>query len=303
MTVTVAIATYERPDTILRAARSVLDQLPAGGELLVVDQSSAYHADTQHEIDGLASSAAVKWVRGGPPSLPAARNYALEIAAGGIVIFVDDDVELLPGFIDAHLRAFDDAFVVGTCGRVLRPDTDPTAAPPPALNRVPRMRIGGWITGSFEATVGGDTNTLYGCNMAVRRGDARRVGGFDTGLVGNAFREDAEFASRLGRVGRLSFVTDAALIHFASPVGGCRVAGAPEVDPSLYRNETRLFRSAHPMWKLPLWAVSVARRNVVCGPAMRERRVLASAGAFARGITRELTHPNHTQVTFTLRGE
>lgn len=97
LAVSVVIATYNRPSTVTHAVRSVLAQLPADGELLVIDQTPTYAAEVQSEIDQLASRPEIRWFRGGPPSLPAARNFGLETARGEIVVFVDDDVELLEG--------------------------------------------------------------------------------------------------------------------------------------------------------------------------------------------------------------
>jgi GT2 family glycosyltransferase len=46
------------------------------------------------------------------------RNAGLEAARNDIVVFVDDDIELLPGSLEALRRAFDDDWVDGASGRL-----------------------------------------------------------------------------------------------------------------------------------------------------------------------------------------
>jgi GT2 family glycosyltransferase len=277
--ITVVIATFNRPATLPNSVRCVLAQLTETDELLVVDQTADYDPTVEGELRTLLADSRSRWVRGGPPSLPAARNFGLAEAQGEIVVFVDDDIELLDGFLEAHRRTFSSPKVIASTGRVARPGaTAPTDDSPPSL------RLGGWIRGSANSGIPGETNALYGCNMAMRKTAALEAGGFDRRYIGNAFREDADIAWRLRVLGSIAYAPSAALIHLEEKSGGCKGPRSLRTEALLFQNETYFFRKNYNALLLPVWLASILRRSVLCGPAFRERRVLRSAAAFLLGL-------------------
>lgn len=294
-TISLAIATYRRGAALLRALPSVLEQSQDLQQVLIIDQTEKYPPALERRLMTMASHPSVTWYRGGPPSLPAARNFALAVASGDAVLFVDDDVELLPGCVRAHLDALRDDTFVAWSGRVLGGDT--------TSSRPPQLRLGGWMRGGFDSILSGPTNTLQGCHMLIRREAAIAVGGFHTGLVGNAFREEADLAMRLMRSGGLiAYQPEPVVQHHHDATGGCRSHIAITEDPLLYYNETRFFRRNYRLSLLPVWLLLLGRRNVICGPAFRERSVARRARAARRGIVRGLFRPFEPAPAFVPRG-
>src|SRR3954470_12606456 len=97
----VVVPTRRRAGYLRVALESVLPQAEAAGaEVLVVldgpdDESESVARELGAEV--------VAHDR--PRGLNAARNTALEHTTGGLVCFVDDDVEVRPGWLDALLEA------------------------------------------------------------------------------------------------------------------------------------------------------------------------------------------------------
>lgn len=95
---TVIITTRDRPELAHRAIRSALNQSLPNVEVIVVDDGSRQPFD--------ASGSDVHVVRlGKPAGVCAARNAAIDLAAGEWVTFLDDDDELTPTMLETSIRA------------------------------------------------------------------------------------------------------------------------------------------------------------------------------------------------------
>jgi len=107
-TVSVLIATKDRADDLRECLTSVLSQDPPPSEVIIVDQSRR----PQHEaVTTLFSGSRVRLRYDYAPALPGlthARNRALDQATSSVVLFLDDDVVLNPGYLRAMLSVFDD---------------------------------------------------------------------------------------------------------------------------------------------------------------------------------------------------
>ena len=113
-TITVVIATRERPDLLARCLRSVeaLHYPHADVDVVVVDNDPVTDATgeliRQHHADR------VRYVREPVRGLAAAHNRGLAEARGEIVAFTDDDVVIDPGWLRALAAGFADP--TGTAG-------------------------------------------------------------------------------------------------------------------------------------------------------------------------------------------
>jgi succinoglycan biosynthesis protein ExoM len=100
--VSVLIPTFRRPESFLRAARSVLAQQGVDGvELIAVDNSpegSALVAFRALEAD---TSIPFRWTHEPRPGVAHARNAALQLATGDLVAWLDDDEEASPHWLAA----------------------------------------------------------------------------------------------------------------------------------------------------------------------------------------------------------
>src|SRR5258708_3879295 len=92
----VAICTFNQAQMLATAARSVLEQLPRDGELLIVDNASGDEtpAVTQKLAEG---DDRVRIIREERPGISHARNTALHEARGTYIVFFDDDEVLEEG--------------------------------------------------------------------------------------------------------------------------------------------------------------------------------------------------------------
>jgi succinoglycan biosynthesis protein ExoM len=95
--VSVLIPTFRRPDSFLRAARSVLAQQGVNGvELIAIDNSPEGSAIDAFRSLQAEASIPFRWAHEPRPGVAHARNAALALAQGKLVAWLDDDEEAAP---------------------------------------------------------------------------------------------------------------------------------------------------------------------------------------------------------------
>lgn len=216
----VIIATYNRGEKLARTLRSLAAQtLPAGKwEAVVVNNNST---DDTAEVFArfIASEGAgldIRMVTETRQGLSWARNRGLAEARGEIIVMIDDDEEVPPGFLAAYLDFFAShprAVAAGgpmiACYEEVRPRwmshyTEALAASTIDLGgRVRRFPRGGYPIGG---------------NMAFRREVFERVGTFDTALgrtgAGLLGGEEKELFGRVAAFGgEVWWVPGARVLH------------------------------------------------------------------------------------------
>ncbi|MGZ6564765.1 MAG: glycosyltransferase family 2 protein [Solirubrobacteraceae bacterium] len=176
----VGIATRNRRELVLGAVESVLRQLGAGDELVVVDNGST--DGTQEVLAAVAKSHGARFRVVAEPDggVSTARNRVLKEARAGIVCFLDDDALPWPEWLAALRAAWADATPrVAAVGGPIRPLF---GKPPP-----------GWLVRHLLYLVGaldlGDRRRVldqspavgyvWGGNMSVRVAAAVEIGGLD----------------------------------------------------------------------------------------------------------------------------
>ena len=120
LTVALAIPTYNRERVLVDTLKQVLAQDPPADEILVIDQTVEHEHETEEYLTKADDTGRIKWIKHSPPNLNGARNRALWETICDILIFIDDDVELVPSFIEKHIRNYTDNVVVAVAGRTIQ---------------------------------------------------------------------------------------------------------------------------------------------------------------------------------------
>jgi GT2 family glycosyltransferase len=285
---TVVIPTYRRAASLARTIDSLLASLgeatPAV-ELLVVDQGEEEPAEHTAARAALGDRYRHFWVT--PPSLPAARNFAIDHARTELIVFLDDDVLVSPGLVETYRAAFGDSRVGAVAGRVLGPDAEG-----PATSSGPyRLLPYGASRGGFDLDERGWVYTVQGCNMGLRRSVVASIGKFDTVFRGNALREETDVCRRLHQAGwGIRYVPGAVVRHLHEPEGGCRGDRSLSEQPELYHNEVVFFlRHRSLPWTVPFLGY-LFLHHVLDPEAVRGGRVPPRARAYAQGVSQGLRH-------------
>lgn len=237
--------------------------------------------------DAVSPDSRVSLVHSTVRELPHARNLALEMASFPVVLFLDDDVRLDPGCLDAHMRAFENPEVGGVVGSIRERRVRPNRRG--VGNDIgPGGRVLTNLQGSGTRPVG----SLKGCNMSFRRERLIGVGGFDRRFGGTAFLEDADASERVRRTGaQLLFVGDGSLEHLSEPSGGVRLPA--RVHQWWRFHNTGLFLAAHRS-RIGVARGRVTFAAVAVSQAARWGDASAVAmlmGAFERGVALANTPP------------
>ncbi|HVR05564.1 MAG TPA: glycosyltransferase family 2 protein, partial [Solirubrobacteraceae bacterium] len=172
----IVIPTRNRPDYLAVALASIAPQAAAAGaEVVVVDDAGPSPA-----VRALAERHGARYEpHPRPLGLNVARNTGVARSHGELVAFVDDDVEVHPGWLQALLDAARTHPETQVFTGPIRPRLEGAGA----WTRRSCGREGPPIT---ALDLGGDDTTqvryAWGANMAVRRSALQRVGPFDVRL-------------------------------------------------------------------------------------------------------------------------
>lgn len=216
----VVIPTLNRPKALRHTLIDLLKQdYPIGRwEIVVVDQS-----DIETQLPPY-SGVSLRHLRTTKKQSGAARNIGVEEAKGEIIVFLDDDVEIIgTDFLRAHAESYRSAIIGAVAGRVLQPWDKPIKRIRPwQVGRVTsRLLI---VTGNFNWNKRlEEVEGVIGCNFSVRRDVFLSVGGFDEAFPGTAYFEETDLAIRIRKAGyRIVFEPRAVVKHLAIKSGGQR---------------------------------------------------------------------------------
>jgi len=219
ISVTIIIATVGRVQSLRRLLESIYrwdetDEVSA--EIIVAN--NARDEATAGAVEGLVNEYDrrgrfhCRQVREPLPGKCRAQNKAIPLACGSVLGFFDDDVEVMPSWLQALLRFFASFPHEVMQGSIRMRDEDRND--PELQKALERYRTIDFIDYGFSP--GTDLKTLTGGNIAVRREVFEKVGMFDErlGPGRTGISEDVEFARRLLKAGmRIGYEPRAAVYN------------------------------------------------------------------------------------------
>jgi glycosyltransferase involved in cell wall biosynthesis len=180
-TVSALVCTRNRPDSLLRAVRSLLKTDCRGIELIVIDQSEG--PATQQALAEHVEDRRLRYVRSDMRGKGAALNQGLRLAHGEFIVCTDDDCEAPPGWVPQMARTLADhpTAAIMFCNVTAGPH-DPVLGYVPTFQRRHNRLLRS--VAAFRRGMG------LGAGMALRRDAAMSLGGFD-----ESFGPGARFSS------------------------------------------------------------------------------------------------------------
>lgn len=206
LAMSVVIPTFNRRDVLLKSLHALLNQTLSQSlyEILVADDGST--DGTGEAVTALAAIAPLPIVYSWSENhgANAARNRAILMAHGRLLVFINDDTIGVPDFLEQHLATHqlypDDN--VAVLGRV-------TISP-----EVPHSVFADLhLDAAFQSFAGRrelDWRAFYTCNISVKADFLRNCGRFEERL---RWHEDVELGERLARHGLRVIYEPSALGH------------------------------------------------------------------------------------------
>ncbi len=230
------VATYKRPQEVVRLLERLLELPDAPAEVIVVDgtEASNVEAAIRKVGDDHPLNYALTYVRS-PKGLTLQRNVGVDISTKPFVFFLDDDALPAENYFTEMRRVFieDRDKTIGAIGGCVYNEIDK-----PIVRRWRIRRAIGLVprtppyiyndvgtsapTGLLKAFSGiRDVDLFPGCAFAVRREvfDSTRFSGF---FDGYSYGEDVEMALRIKQKWRVVCCGDARAAHYPMERAGGR---------------------------------------------------------------------------------
>lgn len=206
--VTVVMATYNRPQLLRRLLGQLAAQTVPMRELEVVVVDDGSKEPASQVVSPKDYPFTLKVLVQANAGAAAARHRGIENATSPLLIIIDDDMQVEPDFVAAHVAMHPPGTRRAVIGR-LKPD--------PNVGQMPYFEK--WYARGHEAAAEkarrGELqltgNDVYTGNLSLRRDDYLAVGGFDFSMKR---AEDTELGLRLEKSGvEILFSVDAATLH------------------------------------------------------------------------------------------
>lgn len=244
LAVSAIVPTIGRPESLERLLRSLSVQTRKPGEIVVADGGDDPAVrDLVQRPEWKSEGLDVRWVPVRPPNAVRQREAAIAASTGGLLLLLDDDVELERDCIEQLLGALDS-----------RPDAVAAMADfnnqawsiPTLVWRIYLRVVHGLADGQWQGRVVGPLlrfgyhpapaevspmQWMGAGNSLVYRAAFEQAGGFsDFFLSRCTMNEDVDLGLKLNRLGAILFCPKARLAHFHDPGGRLTPAEVAEDD-------------------------------------------------------------------------
>jgi GT2 family glycosyltransferase len=209
LSASVVVVSRGRPRHLSRCLTALSQQYYRPFEIVVVADADGARAARAHMLSGH-----LKIVPFDVPNISAARNAGLQVAAGDVVAFIDDDAVAEPTWLTRLIGAFAETSVDIAGGVVLGRNGISIQWGPRVIQRDAHHRdLSSQRTLMVLPPPGDGAIKTEGTNFAVRRSRLEDVGGFDEAYP--YYLDEADLNMRLARMGAQTALVCDALVHHA----------------------------------------------------------------------------------------
>jgi len=229
MKLSIVIPTCGRPVAVKGAIHSLLSVEPEkyGAEILVVDNNSDVLLSEDLRAYCVSLDGMVRYVSEPSPGLGAARHRGVRESKGDILTFIDDDVEVSAGWLEAIQKGFSDPEVSMVGGPSIPKFT--SSVPAWFWDFFSPNPYGGWMCGWLslldigQSVKGIDPTYIWGLNFSIRREVIERCGGFHPDLMPTHLQRwqgngETGLTMKVAAAGfRADYIQEALLFHLCGP--------------------------------------------------------------------------------------
>ncbi len=212
--VSIIVPTYNREERLCDTLMSLQKIDYQDFEVIVVDQTKHHKRETEDFLKKLKNK--IKYFKLEKPHYTKALNAGAEMATGDILLFIDDDVEILTkDFIKYHVRNYADKSIGGVCGCILHQNEEK-----PLPYRGEKFT---WIKPFFNRDKKMEIEVAPCANFSVRKEVFESAGKFDEKFEAGGFLHEIDFCFRLKKLGfKIIYEPKAILRHFYGTEGGAQ---------------------------------------------------------------------------------
>jgi GT2 family glycosyltransferase len=267
----IVIPTYKRTDLAFSLAQQILSLYPET-EIVIIDQESKSKLTK--------NSRRIKYIQMDHANTSEAKNLGWQNASGEVILFFDDDLEITPETIPAHLKEYASPEVAGVAGRVI---VDGETVPANTLVETGTTNfLGLKFLYQFWSTKKQFVDFPYGCNMSFRRSTLEKSGGFDPKFP--KIFEEVDLGRRINnRIGKIVFSPQALAYHHKAISGGIRPEEQINKDRLIYLSYGRYLRKNIPF---PFSVLSLLIRSRTAIKAGRDALKYLYQGYLVHSINR-----------------
>jgi GT2 family glycosyltransferase len=202
----VIIPTFNRREILLRALDG-LSRQSSGSDFEVLVISDGSTDGTAAAVRALAVPYRLRMVEQKNSGPSVARNHGARLAEAPLLVYMDDDIEPVPQFLEAHARAHAEDSTLVLIGPQSGPENEPMSHWVAWEHRMLQKQYANFVAGVWAP----GPNNLYSGNFSIRREHLLEVGGFNEVFTR---QEDVELGFRLARHGlHFEFSPEAVGIH------------------------------------------------------------------------------------------
>jgi glycosyltransferase involved in cell wall biosynthesis len=275
--ISVVIPTYQREKVLQDTIHQLVRQRSLPDELIIIDQGSEKNVQasiTLLQECGIKCSYLYSKYR----SPGSSRNIGISVASSPVVLFIDDDVELVTDIVGVHSSYYrNEPHLGGVAGHILPK----------------HLYSEKYISWNTFAPTGKYVREARGGNMSFSLDVLRRIGGFNAFLKNTG--EEGELCHRVIRAGYKIMNGKEAIVKHLSAPGGTRALDNHSVMLDRVRDMVISVVTRRSLWAASLWPLKNLKSvwktvrsapSVVPGIGVFVKHYLLGLryGMYARGI-------------------